>query len=338
MSTVVEILRRAAENSPTAVITHRNADPDALASALLAWKAISMLGGEACVLLPEGLSRLSKILLEKVDIVIPECKDSERFVGLLVVDSSNSTQLGKYKDLLGLTRVYLVDHHSTGDIVDMAELWHVEKAPSTTQLVVLGISDLGLQMDSSTATVGLAGLVFDTRRFHSADWGAFIAASKLLEWGGDYGVVVKALSPPRDVDVSERMAKLKALSRLRLGRACGELLIGVTHIGAFESRVAKTIIDIGADIGIVLSRHDNELRVSVRVSERALKWGVKASELASYIADRLGGRGGGHGTVALVHIEDYSGEVEELADSISRSINGKVGRICTSAKGGDGVA
>lgn len=317
------------------ILTHRNADPDAVASAFLAERVLSGWGVGSCILLPEGLSRVSKHILSQLGVQLRLCTEVDRDAALLILDSSNSTQLGAYKDLLIGRKAYIIDHHSPGDLSELAVDAVIEPvAPSTTQLLVKGLVELNFKLDQEASTLALAGIIYDTKRYQIADATAFEASAILIKWGGDYGKASRILAQSRQEDVSERLAKLKALQRVRLGRACNDILIAVTHIGSFESRVAKALLDIGADVAIVVSRHESEVRVSVRVSNRALESGVKAATLASYLGEKLGGKGGGHDAAGLLHIPGYTGDIEALADSIARSIPGKVGRICVEHRRG----
>ena len=337
---VAELLWRAARHVKVAVLAHRNADPDALASALLARRALVKLGAEPVILLPEGLSRASKQVLRAAGL---EDLPLARYEGgpgstplveaVVVVDASNSTQLG---DLAGLARakpLYLVDHHSPGDLASHAEASVVDQAsPSATQLVALALEYMGVCPEAREATVGLAGIVYDTRRYSIADAGSFRASAYLISCGGDYEKALKALQAGRDqgsgLDYAERVARLKAAQRMVTSRICEELIVAVTRVGAYESSAARALVDLGADVAAVIGGKGAELRVTLRLSRRALDAGLRADELASYIAGKYGGRGGGHAAAGMAHVPAPRGGPEELAEAIAKSLPGKAARIC----------
>ena len=263
------------------------------------------------------------------------CKDDIPEV-FLVVDASNSIQLGKEYE--GVKRVYVIDHHMPGDLKEKAIKSYIDKnATSNTQLIIKALSELNLRLEEKTlATLGLTGIIFDSKRFQLVDVDMLDAVKQLILWGGSYEKALELTTMPMSEDFSFRIARFKALQRMKFSKACKELIVAITKIGSFESRIAKTLIDLGADVAVVIGHHENELRLSIRVSEKALKNGIDAFTLAKYVSEKIGGAGGGHQAVAMVHIksqsvtEDYTDEIFNL---ISTSLPGKVARLCTIYRG-----
>ncbi len=317
--------------SSVLVVTHSNADPDAIASAVITLQLLEYLGSKACIGVPEGPSKVSRALLERLSIDLRFCGGETSYEGCVIVDSSNPVQLGSFRDSCLSAKVRaLVDHHELGLLHGMVELKLVDvNASSTTELIVRIAERVGVKLDGRIATLAVAGIIYDSRRFQNVSPHTFRVVNTLIEWGCDYSLALKSLVVERGSveDLSRRVATLKALSRLRVEKACHDLLIAVTHIGSHESDVAKTLVNIGADVAVVLAEREDKARASVRVSERALEKGVKASTIASYIASKHRGEGGGHETVAMAHIQLEEG-VERIVDSIARSLPGKISRIC----------
>jgi len=317
------------------VVTHSNADPDAVASAVIALRLLEYLGSSGCIGFPEGPSKVSRTLLERLSIELMECDPIASYDGCVVVDSSSPAQLGSFRDACLSARVKaLMDHHELGLLHDMIELKLIDtRASSTTELLVEVIEGMGFKLDSKLSTLAIAGIVYDSRRFQIVGPHTFKATSLLIEWGCDYNLALKSLTIERSgpEDLSRRVAILKALSRLRLERTCQDLLVVVTHIGSHESDVSKTLINIGADIAVVITERNGRARTSIRVSEKALEKGVKASTIATYIASKYKGEGGGHEAVAMAHIQ-LEEEVDKLADNIARNLPGKLSRICQEAE------
>ena len=318
------------------IITHRNADPDAIASAVILYRAAETAGCKPCIHLPEGISSAGKRLLEDLSMSLDGFECSIDYVlgdaAIIIVDSSNSTQIGvKEEDIKSAKTVVLIDHHEAGDLVRHATIaLHVPGAPSSTQLSLKVLRAIGGRLTPAEATLALAGIVYDTKRFLRADGDAFAAASILIEWGGDYRKVINILGRGKraeDMDFSERLARLKAAQRLVIGRFCKEYIVAVTHVGSFESSSARALIDLGADVAVVVAPRDEELRVSVRVSRRAVEVGVTAAALASYIAEKLGGKGGGHSEAGMAHITKRM-SVDEVVSELAKSVPGKAGRLC----------
>lgn len=326
--------------SSALIVTHANADPDAVASAILAYRILEFLGSRGCIGFPEGVSKVSRSLLDSLKIDFEACGELRGFKACIIVDASNPVQLGEYRDAcLSAPLKVLVDHHEPGVLEGLADLRLIDQsASSTSELMVSLVESLGFKLSSSDSTLAASGIIFDSRRFSHASLRTFNIMAKLLEWGCDYGIAVEAVTPKRGEfeDVSRRVALFKALSRLRVEKACRDLILAVTHIGSFESDIANMLVSLGSDIAAVIAYREEAARVSVRVSRRALEAGVKASTITAYIASKYGGEGGGHEAAAMAHIK-VEGDVESLTDNIVRSLQGKIGRICQggSSSGGE---
>jgi nanoRNase/pAp phosphatase (c-di-AMP/oligoRNAs hydrolase) len=335
---VAELLREAASLGSVIIVCHRNADPDALASSLLALKGLQALRARACIALPEGLSRASKNLVGELGVELPACGEASDAGAILVVDSSNSTQLGDLREFLGKAPLYLIDHHSPGDLAGIARKAVIEPwASSTTQLLVAGLDALEIKLEPLEATIGLAGIIYDTRRFSIADPCAFRASARLIEWGGDYQLAVRILQARREpgegMEYAERIARIKAAQRMIVSRICNDIIIAVTRVSAFEASAARALLDLGADVAVVVGGKGGELRATLRLSRRALDAGLRADELASYIASKLGGKGGGHAAAGMAHIPEPPQGVEKVVEAIAKSLPGKAARICLERRG-----
>ncbi|MEM0340174.1 MAG: DHH family phosphoesterase [Acidilobaceae archaeon] len=314
------------------VATHSNADPDALASLFLALRVVSHLGTRACFIIPEGLSKTSKKVLSELSLKLEdECKETGSLDVCITVDVSNPAQLGDKAPLcLSAEKLVVIDHHSEGELVKNAHIAMVYgDIPSTTEILVEACLRLGVPLDKELAELALAGILYDSRRFAIATKHSFLTVATLLDIGCDYKRVVELLTPEKSwtEELSERIAVLKALSRLEIRKACVDLIIASTYIGSHESLVAKKLLELGTDVALIVVERDEVKRVSVRVSKRALSKGISAPSLASFIASKFGGEGGGHESVAMAHIKS-SKNAEEIVRELIESLSGKIGRVC----------
>lgn len=318
------------------VATHSNADPDAVASLILAARISAHYGARVCFMVPEGLSKLSKRLLSSLDVELAEaCSEDVKLDACIVVDASNPAQLGDFREAcLAAGKLIVIDHHHPGELSSRAHAAVVaEDSPSTTEVLVETCIRLGVPLDRVLAELAMAGLVYDSRRFMLVGENTFRVAEHLLKAGCDYRKVLDLLRVEKEwpEELSERVAILRALSRLRLAKACSDLLVAVTHIGSHESLVARTLLELGADVVVVVADRGDTKRVSVRVSKRALSRAVEAQALASYIASRLSGEGGGHREAAMAHLR-RSENAESVAEEIARTLPGRVGRVCAESE------
>jgi len=323
--TLVDSIR----NIDSAIIaTHSNADPDAIGSLIVVGRTLREYGVKACHYVPEGPSRISKEILDSLGIGLEICHDIERDTLVIVVDSSNPSQLGELGGKLTSRTVILIDHHEPGRLMDLARVVIVDRqAASTSEIVGVIAGELNVYLDPAEASAGLTGIVYDTRRFRILGDYTFEAAAYYVSHGGRI-IEVQV----EEIEFSERYARVKAASRARVSRVCQDIVLVVTHVGSYESSAARALLEIGADIAVVVGGSGSAKRISVRVSRRAADSGVYADVLARYIAEKLGGEGGGHRQVAMVHLPPGAGEPSNIADLLAKSIQGKAARLCTQGR------
>ncbi|MCE4620091.1 MAG: DHH family phosphoesterase [Desulfurococcales archaeon] len=314
------------------IVGHSNADPDALASMILLSRILENYGVEAIHVCPEGPSKLSRQLLGQVGIE-QRCMDSisnPRFYEwVIVVDTSNPAQLGISMEDLEGSKLIVIDHHYPGKLSNNALLKIIERrAASTTEIVAVLAEALDVIVDEKTAFIGVAGIYYDTGRLKRIGIYTIPALDYLVSMGGK-----PLLLEVEDLPFSERYARIKAASRMKTARICKELILSFTHVGSFESSVARGLIDLGADVAIVVGG-GTPTRIAVRTSNRALNNGLTARDLAKYIAERFQGEGGGHPQAAMAHIKSDMPR-EEIVEILYRSVPGKAARICVGARGNE---
>lgn len=324
---LTDVLRRIDQ---AVIAAHSNADPDALGSLIVATRILGEYGVEACHYIPEGPSKLSRAIIEKLDLTLETCIEVSEDAPIIVVDSSNPSQLGELASRLPGRIVVLIDHHEPGRLFDTATYAIVDpRAASTSEIIGVIAKELDVPLESKVASAGLTGIVYDTRRFRLLGQYTLEAASFYSHRGGRIVDVQE-----EELEFPERYARIKAAARTRVSRICRDLIVAVTNVGSYESSSARALLDIGADIAVVVAGSGSARRVSVRVSKRAADSGVYADVLARFIAEKLGGEGGGHKQVAMVHLPIGAGDPSNIADLLARSIQGKAGRLCMEGRYG----
>ena len=326
-------LSRAPEKG-VVVVVHRNADPDAVGAAVGVVEALGIYGSSSSIVAPEGVSRASKRIVEELgvgDLFVKEVKPGLRPSMLVIVDTANPMQLSPYEWLLDEAgEIVVIDHHREGGLRDMADTAIViPDAASTSEIVAFSGSLLRIPFSPAAASALLAGILFDTRNLRITGPFTAEALGFLLDLGADQGLVARIARETREKDTSERIALLKAMSRLRYARACKDILVAVTHVGSFESSVARSLIDLGADIAVVAKDTREGVRISVRTSPRAEAVGITALDIARFIGEKLGGEAGGHPSAAGVSVRSQTLTAEDVADRLAISLPGKVARLCT---------
>ncbi len=282
-------------------LTHRNADPDAIASLLALKHVFERLNASLTltIYLPEGMSRESKKLLSSLNYVLNTVNDLRHCDLMVVLDSSSYSQIGSYSEAIK-TPYVLVDHHEVNELVKEAFVsFHYPEASSTSELVALIAYELGIELPPEIMTLLIAGILYDSRFLKLAKPTAFEALHYLTM--KCYDCYVKALNvlSREEIPRSETIAILKGLSRTGL-YSVGNYLLAISCVSAYEASVLKHLINAGADIAVVVSRKENSTNIYVRVAQDVIEVLKKplAGELCKYVSNALGGSGGGHAGAA----------------------------------------
>ena len=340
------------------ILTHRQADPDALcAAAGLLLLLEKVLGSKlkTKIVAPQGASTLGKSICDKLGIQFDETLSDEE-IGkaelLIAVDVGDSALI---QPLLfqfnesSATKV-LVDHHGTSnpniissvndpspriDNGSRSSQLHVDyamvekEATSTCEVVARSFpSDL---IDRRISEILLVGLLFDSQHLGIARVGTLEAALKLLRAGAEIETA-KAILRTRP-DRSEILARVKASQRLRYVEY-GKYLILYTEVSSFQASVARVLLDIGGDVGIAVGLNDKEARISIRCTHRFFKeTGIDLGEMLSEVSNRklrqvslknssAGISGGGHSTAASITSIEH--KPDELLDELLKHLKARI--------------
>jgi nanoRNase/pAp phosphatase (c-di-AMP/oligoRNAs hydrolase) len=282
-------------------LCHRNADVDSLGSAY----ALSRLFG-GVVGVQDSLSTMASMLAEKLGLNVVIAPRLEDYGIVLVVDTSTRVQTG-YQEL---GNYGVIDHHTPGDLTGGSVLSLCRIASSTSELVYSIYRESGAPIDSNTALSLVLAVVTDTGHFRYAKPDVFGMVGEMLKDGGiNYADVTDFLSQV-PVDLSCRIAMLKASSRLNLVRD-GDYLLVQTRVSSFGAQAATSIIGLGADVVFVGSEKEGEKRISGR-TRRGVQ--LDLSTILQEVGRKYNGSGGGHAAAAGVVIK---GDIDDaLRDCI----------------------
>ncbi len=233
------------------------------------------------------------------------------------------------------------DHRERGDCLAQV----VDREPDETARLLphepletgpeVGVEDVRFEalgsgcraLDQRALDALLAGIIYDSRRFLIFPETSIGAAARLVRLGSNPSKVLQLLTSEQDP--SERIAKLKGATRLRLFRSSGLLgdwIVALTSVGSYEASVARAMTDLGADVAIVISANGKSVRVSARSTDAVFKKTDLnlARDLMKKLAESFPGQGGGHPTAASVNLKGDPGEIESRALSL---ISDKVGSL-----------
>jgi nanoRNase/pAp phosphatase (c-di-AMP/oligoRNAs hydrolase) len=308
--------------------THPNADPDGVSSLIVLKSFLENIKALVSVILPEGLNEQAKHMIQYFNINLnyyrpylcintSYCNDSV----LIVTDTNNLWRLGFNRSILNSFReIMILDHHSRMELNLRNTCEYVRPCYTSTAELVFDILKYIYPFSARDLTLLLAGLIYDTGKFSNATSRTFYHAYEMIRMGGSYSEALRSLK--RTFSHPERIARLKAAQRLKI-YTIGDIIVAVTHVGAYESSVAHALLELGADIAVVYSKRKNLVRITVRISKdvyerRHIDF---TRDILPHLERLIKGKGGGHPTAGSVEGERLPSNVEErLAKILSEML------------------
>jgi nanoRNase/pAp phosphatase (c-di-AMP/oligoRNAs hydrolase) len=283
-------------------LCHKNADPDSLGSAYALQRVF---GGHIGVY--DSASTMASMLAERLKIDVIIAPDLSSYDLVVAVDTSTLVQTG-YKSL---GKFAVIDHHTPGDLAETCELVFARIGSSTAELVYGLYKTNGLAIDNNVAFALVLAVITDTGHFRFAGAETIEIVGRILAEGGIRYADVADFLGQVPVDLSCRIAILKAASRITLHRV-GDYLIVESRVSSFASQAATSLINLGADVAFVGSEKDRERRISGRVRRGV---DLDLARLLQDVGKKFGGSGGGHaGAAGVVITGDLDKALQECID------------------------
>jgi len=289
------------------ILCHKNADPDAVCSSYALSNLLKQFKPsiEVTIAAPESVSKVSKAILERflVDVTNSE-PDFNKFDVIFMLDTNTIRQLGEWgKRICELSLpLIVIDHHAPHPETEkIASLCICREDVSATSEIIYDLfKEAGSKPSKDVAEALLLGIAFDTRHFLLARSSTFKVITEIVELGVNVQEALQILMVP--MDISERIARLKACKRMKTMRIYG-WIIAFSHVGSFQASAARMLVDVGADVAIVGSEDKGELLISMRSSNEFYnKTGIHLGrDIAKPLGELLHGMGGGHTTSAGVN-------------------------------------
>jgi len=281
-----------------AILTHPNADPDAIGSAVATKYFLEhSLDNVSVKIFSSSLSALSKKMVEDFNVDISlDLEELLEFDCAILVDMNDIK--ASYPDV-NVKVFAIIDHHQIPMYVIKntdAILIH-ELSPSTCEIVYKMLKKFKIDPPKEIYFMLLIGILFDTKQLSLASCETLKIVAEITEKGINYRDAINYL---RHVpDISERMAKLKALTRSKIKRV-GDYIIVFTHVSSFHGLISSMLVSLGADVAITGGVTDgNKIVISARSTRSFYEsTGISLAELMSEIGKLIGGAGGGHPTAA----------------------------------------
>jgi phosphoesterase RecJ-like protein len=319
-----ESLRRALRKSKAIlIIGHQNADPDAVCSAYAFSVLARKLNRKMTVTFasPDGVSRLSKQILESVPLEVADSPAISEFDLIVTVDTNTLQQLGDLKDAVIRSGkpLIMIDHHAPHpeNLKTAAIVLCDERSTSTCEMILEMYQRARVPLKRSVARALLIGLLVETGHLSIATRRTFKSAYDLIKAGAD---PQEALALTRvTMDESERIARVKSAQRLRLERV-NKWLVALSEVGSYHASAARALIALGAHLAVVAGKRDDELTVSFRAThDFASETGIHlGTDLANPLGLKMNGMGGGHATAAGANVKGEVNDALKLALMIVR--------------------
>ncbi len=282
---VVEGIKNA-RGSSFLILTHHNADADALGSALALKLSLEQLAYKVSVGAAESINRSSKKIVQGYSVLIdPDCSKFDR---IILVDTSVPEQLASVKNLRA---DIVIDHHPPGKLAENAITYIDPNSKSISQMALKIIRKFGVTIDYEVSKLLAIGLITETAFFRLADLDVLETLVELLKNGVRFEELLKMLDNPPAV--SDSIAALKAANRAEAYRI-GDLLVVFSELSSHEAPAARALVRMGADIAVVFAKQDSELRISSRAKQTAIDKGIDLVPIFREVGEIIEGSGGGH--------------------------------------------
>lgn len=313
---VVEALEKL--KGSTLILTHHNADIDAIASALSLHLGLSQLGLKSTIGVSESVSRPAKNI--KTDIKIEIDPDCKKFDNILVVETSTPEQL---KSIKNLRADIIVDHHPSGPLAVRAKaIWIDPDKKSASQMVYEILKNLNCKIDDNLAKIILAGIISDTSHLRLADKSTLKIVIELLEKNITIEEVMNIIQT--EPDISEVIACSKAVKRAELYKS-DDFIIAFSAISSHEAASCRALQKMGFDISIVAALKKDEIRISSRGKGKILKYGIDLSEIFKEVGNIIDGNGGGHNLAGSANGKNKKA-LRKAFEYILKEISNKTGK------------
>jgi nanoRNase/pAp phosphatase (c-di-AMP/oligoRNAs hydrolase) len=193
----------------------------------------------------------------------------------------------------------LIDHHSSKqEIFDIFDAILVdEEAVSVTQIMYKILDELDVEFNHEISLCLAVGLVTDSANFVAATTESFEILSKILSRGKvSFQTVLSTIAVP--MDYSEKIARLKGAQRAEIFSENG-YIISVSKVSSFEGSVAKSFLNLGADVSFVAATKKGEIRISGRAKNHLIEKGFHLGrDILPKVAKLINGDAGGHAGAA----------------------------------------
>lgn len=286
------------------ILTHEQADMDALASLLGAW----LLQPDALPVLPRNINRNGRRFIKQYGEALPfiEFKElpREEVEEIILVDTQSLITL---KGMSEATRIVVYDHHPMRENLGPEWELHITSAGANTSQMVAHIREAEIELTPVQATTLALGLYEDTGSFSygSTSPEDFQAAVYCLTHGADLDVISRFLYPP--LSTSQRKLYDRLLKNVQSYRVGDQTILAAK---ADATDVRDEISSVAHKMRDVLNPDALLLLVSTPQGIRLVARSTSDQVDVSSIAEAMGGGGHKRAASALIRPEGHLDKAE----------------------------
>lgn len=314
------------------ITSHPSADLDSIASAvalsyLLRSISENLSGDKICYLSIGGVDSLARRILEIASSrgILRECREISGEGVLFIVDAQSCERCGI--DCSLFKRIFIIDHHITSEDMrsDNERFYYLldPGSSSTTEIITRILLIRGiLPRDQEILDIILSAILYDTNLLESVGVDTESIVREIMREGGSLHRSLKLLK--RDLRYDEKIARIKALMRLKAFETREGIIICISRLRAHEGASAGLLMSAGCDISLIISERKEEIWVISRCGSLCDKKGIDEILLRDLVS-RLGGSWGGHSKAAMARISISN--LNTVESEILRILGEKLGSL-----------
>ncbi len=239
---------------------------------------------------------------------------------IIITDSNNLHQIKHFNDINLKTPFIFIDHHLNLQVnypnnISALNLIF-DNYSSTSEIVLELFIEYDVKLPLPYKYLLVSAILTDSGFLKYGNTRTIKNLNTILQDQVEIQEIIPLLE--RERDVSEKIARIKALQRVKLIKING-WLIGVSHLSSFTASAASTLIKVGFDVGIVVSKDKSDYRITTRAKKQVcLKTGL---HLGKIIREINNVNGGGHdGAATLNGKNDVEETLNQLIDKIKETL------------------
>ena len=280
------------------ILVHGNADMDAISSAYVLSKCFPT----ADICAPNGVDRVSKMVMEKIDLKVLETFDADDYDLIVTVDTSSPDQLVQDASL-PKEKTFVIDHHQNNGKWDGYESYIDDSKVACAEIILDLIRECDIEVTREMGIMLLGGMLTDSGHFQFADTVLLDDFSYVMKRTGIQMDEAMALTKS-EPSMSERVSVMKCIERSKFDRV-GDMIVATSYGGSFEAAGCRALLLAGADVVFVASQREENFRLSARATQEMVRRGFSLGEIVKDIGYETDNDGGGHdGAAGLSGVGD----------------------------------